>query len=311
MKRRTIIRAATAVLIGGLFALAVYETAWSDGHCTTCHSQAEFVAASQATAHASVECLDCHTSGNGLGRMAYATAHLPRLVPFADRPTRDLAAVSNARCEACHESIFTEPVEANGIRIDHALCTSTAECTQCHSTTAHSTAVTWVRTYDMETCLECHVSDGPANCDKCHEGRPPEDRITTGVFAVTHGENWRETHGMGNSATCSACHTAADCSSCHGPGLPHGEDFIEEHAGYSREPGAQCFDCHETSFCEGCHGLAMPHPRSFVREHSGPAKEDRELCARCHLDSDCIVCHETHVHPGGAVGTLPGGGASQ
>lgn len=310
--RNTIILILIASMFVAGVAFGVYETAWGSGRCASCHDGEPFATATFSGAHASVECLACHTSGDALGRLAFGVRHLPSLVPLAaDQPTRDLSVVDDSRCMECHENVYSGPVSSSGIRIDHALCTPGLDCTQCHSTTAHGRAVSWVRTYDMETCLECHVSEDLADCALCHEGRLPEDRITTGVFSVTHGPQWEQTHGMGNSATCAACHTAADCETCHGPGLPHGESFMSEHADYSTRAEAQCFSCHETRFCAGCHGLDMPHSRAFVVEHAAEAGADRVLCERCHAESDCIVCHETHVHPGGAIGTLPGGDSSR
>lgn len=307
MKRSAIAFVLAAVVIGGLCAFAVFETVYGDGRCGSCHG-GELMEASKRSAHASVECLSCHTSGTSLGRASFALGHVPRLIPSINLPTRDLSDIQDRRCRECHDTIDTDVSVANGIRIDHAVCATESRCTQCHSTTAHGAAVSWVRTYDMEVCLGCHASEGPADCGQCHEGRPREDRITTGVFGVTHGPDWKKTHGMGSSASCSACHTAANCGTCHGPGLPHDDAFMDVHGTVSKRAEAKCESCHERRFCDGCHGLSMPHSRSFVLGHGADAESDRALCDRCHAESDCAICHEKHVHPGGAIRLSEGGG---
>ena len=157
----------------------------------------------------------------------------------------------------------------------------------------------------METCIACHASQGASTkCDTCHENKDRQQRVSTGVFAITHGKNWRKTHGMGNTATCSVCHTAAKCEKCHGVGLPHDKEFMARHGAIAGDPAAKCYTCHDTRFCADCHGLAMPHSKTFTRDHAARAKSDPKLCKRCHAGSDCTDCHVRHVHPGGAVGGL-------
>jgi hypothetical protein len=154
----------------------------------------------------------------------------------------------------------------------------------------------------MDRCLACHISRSKTDCDLCHKGRDRASRIDSPTFAVTHGPNWRSTHGMGDGATCTVCHKPGDCVECHGPGVPHGPDFVQVHTGYAAEKGARCSACHAASFCEGCHGTPMPHAKTFTAGHAKAAAAKPDLCRRCHADSDCRTCHIKHVHPGGAVG---------
>lgn len=279
--------------------------------CSSCHQDTSFVQATQMSAHSAVDCVDCHATGGAVGRADFGVRHLVNVLPFGPDVSRDLTAIDDQTCLECHQTVMDGTVEADGVNVNHAYCSTANPCTDCHSTVAHGREISWIRTYDMETCLSCHVDVGSVDCATCHVGRLAEDRITTGTFAITHGPQWKETHGMGDSSTCTACHTAAACQTCHGAGVPHEARFLSVHAEYAKDPEQLCIDCHDQRFCDDCHGLAMPHPNQFVRAHAQYAEQDEELCRRCHLQPDCTICHETHVHPGGAIDSLPGGGETR
>ncbi|MBS3973841.1 MAG: hypothetical protein KGZ89_03120 [Actinobacteria bacterium] len=278
--------------------------------CLSCHQQESFVNATAASPHSEVDCASCHIPRGVIGRVEFGAQHLANVVFSRPYGARDLSYVSNSACLGCHEEVVEARLTNNGIRIEHAYCAVETDCAECHSTVAHGAQISWVRTYSMDTCLTCHVAQAAMDCAMCHEGRSREDRITSGTFAVTHGERWEQTHGMGDSTTCVACHTAASCDTCHGVGTPHSPNFVRAHSDYALSPEAQCTDCHQQRFCDDCHGTEMPHTGEFVRTHAQPAQEDERSCNRCHLQADCNLCHDAHVHPGGAIGTLPdeGGG---
>jgi hypothetical protein len=290
-----------AVLLVTFFAIA-------QPGCASCHKRdVKFTAATKQAPHSGVACVACHVSPAPVDRVSFAV----RQILFMPFPTfgapanRDAASVANARCLACHKDVMTTVVTANGISIDHQRCSVGAQCTDCHSGTAHGADTTWVRTYSMDKCIACHVSRASTQCGTCHDPKTATQRTAKGIFAVTHGPDWRQNHGMGDMATCTVCHTAVDCKTCHGPGLPHGSNFIEQHPTFAESPAAKCGMCHQPEFCTSCHGLKMPHPRAFVRSHSAIAKTKPALCKRCHAAPDCTQCHDEHVHPGGAIGSIP------
>lgn len=306
--RRRILWSAAALVVVGVLGLGAYNAVALPG-CASCHDRAGFRAATAASPHAKTDCRACHApagvverAGFGLGQ----TFHM--FVPVSRPAVRDAAAVPDSRCLACHAKVEKGVTTSNGIRIDHAVCDKGASCTDCHSTTAHGEATSWVRTYDMDRCLACHVAEKKTACDLCHQGRGPRTRIAAGSFAITHGPQWKTTHGMGDPATCMVCHTPDKCIGCHGPGLPHGADFITTHPTFSKAAGAKCSGCHEQSFCDGCHGTPMPHTAEFTKGHAKLAAATPALCKRCHADSDCTECHTKHIHPGGSVGPTAKGG---
>ncbi len=306
--RRAILWVLAVVPLALVLGSVVYNATALPG-CVSCHDEVNFVAGTEASAHTEVTCASCHVGTTVADRLAFGMRESFHMaLPLIGGEGRDWSAVPDARCLACHEKVEQQVVSANGLRISHTDCAVESECSDCHSTTAHGDATSWVRVYDMETCLECHVSKASTECNLCHEGRLPANRVKSGVFAITHGPEWEKTHGMGAATTCTACHTAANCEKCHGAGLPHAVGFVKKHAEVATSTTARCQTCHEPAFCSDCHGLEMPHPTTFTRNHAEPAETNANLCKRCHAEPDCSGCHETHVHPGGAIGTLGSGG---
>jgi len=304
-----------AFVIVGL-SVAVAASAARLPACASCHMKGEFATATEAGSHAAIPCASCHVPDDVLSRTDYGLHVVSRtLVPFGGSVGRGASGVPDSACLNCHSAVMESVSEANGLRIDHAKCSVGSQCTDCHSAVAHGEQVGWTRTYTMDECLHCHgQGDTVVKCDTCHENRRTKDRIVAGPWRVTHGPNWRKTHGMGDQFTCSACHPQGYCTKCHGPGLPHGETFMIEHSNIAKTPEAKCTTCHGPEFCTGCHGVQMPHPSKFTEEHSTIVKKDGEaVCRTCHSERDCSECHLLHVHPGGATGaasTAPIGGGN-
>ena len=309
VRRRWLVWAGVALALVCLLGLGVFGVVASRS-CTSCHDRDAFKAGTQASPHAGVECRSCHISPGVLGEAVFAVQRpLHAFFPVGRAADRDAAKVPDSRCEACHEKVLQGVVVSNGMRIDHAKCAANASCTECHSSTAHGSATRWVRSYDMDRCLECHAATGNVKCDLCHQGKNRSARVKSSTFAVTHGPKWKTTHGMGDAATCTVCHKAGDCVDCHGVGVPHEPKFVEAHASYATQPKAKCASCHKEAFCDSCHGTEMPHQAGFTPQHPTLAKKQPDLCKRCHEASDCTTCHAKHVHPGGAIGaTSPKGG---
>jgi len=295
-----------AVLL--LAVVAVAATGIFVPKCGLCHSTGAFGAATKTAAHAKVACAKCHVAPGVVAGVEFSFRHVTHLIgPKGANAAVGTQAVPDTRCNTCHADVQTQIVSGDGLRIKHSACAKKSDCTDCHSNTAHGAATAWPKTFTMDQCLHCHGSEPRlSKCNLCHRGRQPKERITRGPWAVTHGANWRQTHGMGDQATCSACHPKNYCVKCHGPGLPHPTTFRRTHPSVAIRPDAKCTMCHKQTFCTDCHGLPMPHPLSFIKTHSARVKaEGTKLCYRCHSRNDCTTCHVMHVHPGGAVGIHP------
>lgn len=285
--------------------------------CAACHSMEPYFEAMREAAHQDQVCSDCHGAGGGVGgRLEFASVVAGRMIPrvFADTTGEYLAVTTSDRaCLGCHESLVMGGVVGSSLRIDHSTCAVSApECVSCHTASLHETGSTWPRDAVMGECISCHRDEGaPNGCETCHTGRRLADRVSSGPWQVTHGAEWRQTHGMGDLDTCDACHESSDCVGCHGVALPHPVSFSREHGEFALLETARCSSCHDADiFCDDCHGVPMPHDDDFIVMHSTVAAGTGDpLCARCHVASDCDECHVKHVHPGGAIapGATDGG----
>jgi len=217
--------------------------------------------------------------------------------------------IARERCLDCHNDVLERVVDAKGTRIRHGECAKDAACDTCHGTAAHGSATRWVRQPVMDDCVRCHLSrKASVACDACHTEKSSAQRLAAGPWQVTHGANWRKTHGMGDITVCSVCHPQSKCVTCHGTPLPHAEDFGRTHGASATSPEQKCDGCHDRKvFCTGCHGIEMPHPATFLAGHSKIAKSRQDKsCLKCHYQDDCDGCHEKHTHPGTTKGTLKG-----
>lgn len=307
--------AVVAVIAAAVFVSIGFKVT-TGADCARCHVKGAFKTASAKQPHADVACNSCHGGSSIDARVRFVGAQVFGMYLHGQvDPT--VANVDSAKCEACHRKDISHKTTSQGLTIQHSTCAKGRECTDCHATVAHGSAISWRRTVNMTMCYDCHGANGvEAECDSCHAARLPSERIKSGWFAVTHGPNYKRTHGMGDTKTCSQCHASKDCATCHGGGVPHSTTFIVDHPQYAKSSSAKCSSCHKTSFCTDCHRYPMPHPKGFATSHSTIVKRDgRAACNRCHETSDCENCHLNHIHPTSAdelrgLGVKPSGGGN-
>jgi len=307
-RRRTVIsrRLAVTLIIFGMLALFIGASVLvvQPQACESCH-RPHADALAQST-HVEVTCAECHTSGGRWGSAGTAMRALFVMVPsqLVGGSVRGNPGVRISRdaCEQCHSRGMETAAESGGMRINHGACAAPpTKCDTCHGAVAHGKAVRWPRAPEMEPCIACHrETAATTECDLCHVGRLPEDRITSGPWRVTHGPTWKSTHGMGELSSCGTCHEADTCIRCHNIEVPHGGGFLVSHGKEALKPTNKCAVCHKSkAWCDACHGMAMPHPSGFLAQHSRLAKGTRDpKCVNCHRVDDCARCHEAHVHPG-------------
>lgn len=318
MKTAWLARGAVAIVVAVVALLAVAGiTGSTQSGCVRCHGVV--AGASETAAHGGVNCVTCHAPGSQ--RIAFTAAQWVEMYPAAligREPSGPVREVPRENCLRCHQQVLegVSSGDVSGVKIRHEVCAVDASCDGCHSTTAHGSAVRWERLPVMEDCTACHRREGaPVECDTCHAGKLKGERLETGPWQVTHGAQWRETHGMGDLDSCRTCHPADYCARCHRVEMPHSASFGRAHGEEAVADKAACQSCHKSRrFCDSCHGIAMPHPTGFLREHSKLAGTvENPSCLRCHERADCEACHSNHVHPGNArissgISSGPAGG---
>jgi hypothetical protein len=283
----------------------------SPAACGSCHKP--YAQALAETAHMGVACYDCHLDAGLASWTSFKTSELVVMYPAAliGRGVEGPGArVARDRCANCHAKVLTGILQAKGTRIRHDTCAKDQPCDQCHGVVAHGKATRFVRQPVMDDCVRCHLEQkATINCDACHIEKSSRERLAAGPWQVTHGKNWRKTHGMGDITVCNVCHPQSKCVSCHGTPIPHAEDFGRTHGASAMSPEQKCDGCHDrTAFCKGCHGIDMPHAAgTFLKEHGKIAKSRTDkACLKCHYQDDCDACHAKHTHPGNTKGTLKG-----
>lgn len=297
-----------ATLVALLVALVAVVTVGSlPSACAVCHERQ--IAAMDSAPHSSSDCYDCHLDDGAWGFAEEKNAELVRMYPAAllgkgmQSPVRT---IGRAACLECHAEVLKGITTGDGLSIKHTVCAPDPTCDGCHSMTAHGTTVRWKTVPVMEDCVACHERAGVSlECETCHTSEPDVRRDVKGPWQVTHGPNWKKTHGMGDQGSCSTCHPDGFCAQCHRVPVPHPQDFGATHGGYAVKDEAACVTCHKSKekFCDACHTVPMPHPDDFLKRHSRVAKGTADIrCIRCHVDTDCTACHENHIHPGGSTG---------
>lgn len=296
---KVVLRAGVFLLAGFIVASVAWigVTAVTMPGCEWCHDRGEFRAESMQSTHSDIECGVCHGADSVATRFTFASrTAFGMVVPIVPAGGRVVSNVEDRVCLGCHASVLVDVVASKGYRIEHAPCTAGRRCVDCHAGIAHGESVRWMRTTQMDDCLECHPADKVRRtCDMCHHEHSPRERLGFGVWRVTHGANWPETHGMGDNHTCAGCHVREYCEPCHGIPLPHDSDYLRTHGAQAIAEAATCDRCHVSEYCNGCHAVEMPHTPAFTQGHGEIAEmPDDQTCYRCHLEADCSTCHETH-----------------
>lgn len=294
--------AVPAILLGVVAVLLGSVTTLVESTCVACHKSES--TSMQAGGHAAVSCSDCHRTV-GLSGVIDLRLRVARMILATGTGSAASAAVfaPSDRCLQCHTAVLEHVVERSGLRMDHAAPAQAGmQCSECHARDIHGQIEgRSAQGVSMDACLRCHSATvATARCDVCHVDSVTRDsRLRTGSFSRTHGPDWIELHGMGDLATCSACHTVARCESCHGVTIPHPLDWFSRHGAESVVAAARCDDCHSGEFCTDCHVVSMPHSTEYRPVHAAEASDyGNEACYTCHAKEACDRCHEGHTHPG-------------
>ena len=150
--------------------------------CAKCHPMQKYVDAWAEGTHGDVNCEECHLTPGLFGFIGGKIAGLQVVMNYVRGNYEDYsfnAAVGNAACLECHESILAKPVhsQTTGVLVSHKdIIENGAKCMSCHSTVGHGEAVPFgSQTHPtMQACLQCHNDQiAPLDCDLCHVGKKP------------------------------------------------------------------------------------------------------------------------------------------
>ncbi|MBI5231304.1 MAG: hypothetical protein HY876_03965, partial [Coriobacteriales bacterium] len=290
--------ASVAIAWLATLALATAEAKHADA-CVGCHPA--YVRAASGARHSSLTCQQCHSASGFAAPIVNGIDMQRRYVAAAGGGDASATRVDDGPCIGCHARVLRGTVTAGGIAVRHRDFAAW-RCADCHGGVGHAVQGRSYRTVEMGACLGCH-ENAPTRldrCEICHKDGPPKRRPTmTSAWRLTHGENWKRLHGMGELSQCKTCHEPAFCAQCHGTAIPHPATWTTEHAvGATDGQRGACLQCHEKKWCDRCHGIEMPHGAGFLRRHGSIAEERSvAVCTRCHEQAACDNCHFESSHP--------------
>ncbi|MCW5980339.1 MAG: cytochrome b/b6 domain-containing protein [Bryobacteraceae bacterium] len=273
--------------------------------CADCHATSKhggrFPDEVSRSAHAGMECLDCH-SDRGVVDPTRDPVHQRKDPAFQ---------VTDTACRQCHVEA-AEQYKVHG-RFDAGANPDIPQCASCHGD------------HDIQPSAvgnsHTHPANLPNTCGKCHENidltRKYEilfDKAIDNYKSSVHGRATKG--GVFVAATCNDCHSTGGsahqilsagnaessvnhfnipktCGRCHN-GVEH--DFWEGIHGKLVARGKT--DSPVCTSCHGEHGIISPgDPRSPVSK----ARVAEQTCARCH---ESVTLNEKYGIPSGRLRTF-------
>lgn len=187
VKKRHILIASLGLLglgLGGMLLFSAFSFWWTSqpSFCNRCHVMNRYVDAWEQSSHRDVNCEECHIPPGLFSFLGGKIAGLQVVANYVSGNYEDWsfsAAIANASCLRCHDSILSGNVHdvSSGIVVSHAdIVGRGGRCMSCHSTVAHGDAVpVGSATHPtMAKCLTCHNDvTAPLDCELCHIGQKP------------------------------------------------------------------------------------------------------------------------------------------
>jgi hypothetical protein len=225
-------------------------------------------------AHAEVDCLACHVSGNYKDK-------IPKDCNGCHRADDAHAARFGPKCGDCHDNDRWRVAKYDHMaKHEFALIGAHAEldCHACHTSVAANPKL-------------------PKDCAGCHRSEDPHGGTLKGGCASCHGEkSWRADSAFDHdlsSFPLLGLHRVVSCAQCHAT------------LAFSKAPTA-CVDCHARNDvhqgglgkkCESCHS-----PNGWPLWVFDHAKEAHFALIGAHSKLQCADCHH---EPPGSVKTSP------
>lgn len=273
----------------GVLTVTAVEMTGQPGFCNSCHVMNPYYDSWKKSAHAEVNCLDCHLRPGFTG---YIRGKINGLAQAVDCGvgrigTKPNATVLDASClrSECHstEKLTAAPVDFCGIRFTHEKHLNKIvdgvkiTCGTCHSHFKGNEHFS----INRDACFSCHFLGGDTdngrvvrtNCRSCH--KVPEQVIRRGYVKIDHSEF------VSYQASCEgSCHKGevarasrveeTVCLNCHSYRKAADANSVDLHASHTNGDKVECFACHGK----------VPHGRTQVESVSAMMN-----CQSCHSDT--------------------------
>jgi len=291
--------------------VAISSTSASTVICQACHEMKPEIVTWQASDHAKVACIQCHTEINA--------THFFKLIHFTKKynlPIQVKTPVADSTCESCHSNNRTITPTGDLIVPHQNHAKAGVACVTCHIGVAHGGIAerqatidtdlgSWTavmgrqnmsqqyKTIGMSDCVACHkdntASKAPQNCEACHSRivTPPSHKTAAWVANGVHGQQ-----AQNDIDACNKCHS----NTLSLVRVPNDNKAIA----YARS----------NSFCADCHSKNKPashNVKPFL--HGNQATQNRSNCLICHDENKatkadganktvCMSCHnQQHTTP--------------
>ncbi len=269
--------------------------------CQGCHEMKPEIVTWQASSHAKIACIQCHTEIDA--------GHFLQIKHFTKKyylPIQVKEPVPESVCQNCHSLNRTVTPRGDLIVPHQKHEKEGISCTECHIGVAHGGIaerqetidgdfnrwndvtgrqnMSWqYKTLSMEQCLTCHKErKGPQDCEACHSRivPPPSHQTKDWIQKGVHGQD--------------AFKNLDSCNECHSYSLNLVRVQMDDKVGsYARS----------NSFCVDCHSKKPPSHNIKPFLHGGRASMDQRGCLVCHEKTTtkkanvatktvCISCHK-------------------
>lgn len=269
----------------------VYATSAS-GYCGSCHEMRDASASWRRSAHAGVQCVECHVPPGRSAALAWharETRNIWASYLNMEPDSAQEARPSNENCIKCHplKGLMGIP---GLLRMPHArhVNQNNLKCIDCHDHTSHAKPGESSKV-SMSPCTMCHEqTSDPTRCAFCHY-TTPEGKKHPSDFITAHGRL-----AVADEEDCLRCHhdKAAFCDSCHAKPPPghYSGDWRYSHGKHAVKDRALCLGCHSfEELCKQCHEVS--HPDDWAASHASVAAKGTASCMVCHPPLMCGDCH--------------------
>jgi hypothetical protein len=318
------------VVFVSFFATGAIVVTGQPGFCNSCHIMNSYYDSWKVSAHAKVNCLDCHLQPGFTG---YVKGKINGLAQAVDCmvgrvSTKPNATVKDKSClrSDCHstEKLISTNIDYAGIKFTHNnhvgkdVYGIEIACNTCHSHFKGDKHFA----VNNDACYTCHfLKDGQTGkkvvqtgCTDCH--RVPDKVIKRGMVTINHAEF------VSYKANCEeSCHKKDinitsnvdddTCLNCHSFSKEQNADCVVLHKDHTNNEKVECFACHgQVSHgqkavasisvmmdCQNCHSNTHQIQRTiYATEHPIEAKDtDRILSPMFLTHVECTGCHIERV----------------